>query len=69
MLVCTNRRSFLVGMAAATALSRARAAGPSAAERMDAANKHLAQIEEREGGRLGVAVIDTATGVDAGASR
>ena len=63
MLVYTNRRSFLVGMAAATAVSRARAAGPSAAERMDAANKHLARIEEREGGRLGVAVIDTATGV------
>jgi beta-lactamase class A len=63
MLVYTNRRSFLVGMAAATAVSRARAAGSSAAERMDAANKHLARIEEREGGRLGVAVIDTATGV------
>ena len=41
MLVRTHRRSFLVGLAAATALSRARAAGPSAAERMDAANKHL----------------------------
>ena len=36
---------------------------------MDAANKHLAQIEEREGGRLGVAVIDTATGVTLRASR
>ena len=62
MLVRTHRRSFLVGLAAATALSHARAAGPSAAERMDAANDHLAGIEEREGGRLGVVVIDTATG-------
>ena len=43
MFVCTNRRSFLVGMAAATAVSGARAAGPSAAERMNAANKHLAR--------------------------
>ena len=45
MFVCTNRRSFLVGMAAATAVSCARAAGPSAAERMNAANKHLLGIE------------------------
>jgi beta-lactamase class A len=53
---------FLVGLAAATALPRARATAPSAEERMDAANKRLARIEEREGGRLGVAVIDTETG-------
>ena len=57
-----SRRSFLVGLAAATALSPARAAGLSPAERIDAGNKQLALIEQREGGRLGVAVIDTATG-------
>jgi hypothetical protein len=58
MLVCTNRRSFLVGMAAATGLSRARAAGPSAAERMDAANRHLAQIE---GARAAVSASPSST--------
>jgi beta-lactamase class A len=57
-----SRRSFLVGLAAALAPLRARAAGPSAEERLDLANKHLAWIEEREGGRLGAAVIDTETG-------
>ena len=62
MLVRTNRRLFLAGLAAAAAPLLARAAAPSAEERLALANKHLAWIEEREGGRLGVAVIDTQTG-------
>ena len=54
------RRSFLAGLAAAAALSRARAA--SSGERLDLANKQIASIEAREGGRLGVFVRDTGTG-------
>ena len=69
MLVRTNRRLFLAGLAAAAAPLLARAAAPSAEERLALANRHLAWIEEREGGRLGVAVIDTADRLDAGASR
>ena len=41
--------------------SRARAA-PSAEERLNLANKRLAEIEAREGGRLGVFVRDTGSG-------
>jgi beta-lactamase class A len=62
MLERASRRSFLVGLAAAAAPLRARAAGPSAEERLDLANKRLSWIEEREGGRLGAAVIDTESG-------
>jgi beta-lactamase class A len=56
-----HRRSFLAGLAATVASLRARAA-PSAEERLDLANKRLAEIEAREGGRLGVFVRDTGTG-------
>jgi beta-lactamase class A len=56
-----RRRSFLAGLAATAAPLRARAE-PSAAERLNLANKRLAEIEAREGGRLGVFVRDTATG-------
>ncbi len=62
MLDRVSRRSFLIGVAAAAAPLRARAAAPSAEERLDLASKHLAWIEEREGGRLGVSVIDAETG-------
>jgi beta-lactamase class A len=57
-----SRRVFLAGMVGVASLRHAQAAPPSAEERLDAANKHLAWIEEREGGRLGAAVIDTETG-------
>jgi beta-lactamase class A len=56
-----HRRSFLAGLAATVASLRARAP-PSAEERLDLANKRLAEIEAREGGRLGVFVRDTGTG-------
>ena len=62
MLDPATRRSFLVGLAAAAAPLRARAAAPAAEDRLNLGNKQLAWIEEREGGRLGVAVIDTETG-------
>ena len=56
-----HRRSFLAGLAATAASGRARAA-PPAEERLDLANKRLAQIKAREGGRLGVFVRDTGAG-------
>ncbi|HEY1782128.1 MAG TPA: class A beta-lactamase [Roseiarcus sp.] len=55
------RRSFLAGLAAVAAFSRARAA-PSAEERLKEATGQLASIEARAGGRLGVIVRDTGTG-------
>ena len=57
-----HRRSFLAGLAASAACVRARAAAPSTEERLALANKRLAEIEAREGGRLGVFVRDTGTG-------
>jgi beta-lactamase class A len=57
-----SRRSFLGGLAAAGASLRAQAAAPSAEERLDLANKRIAGIEAREGGRLGAFARDTGTG-------
>jgi beta-lactamase class A len=56
-----HRRTFLAGLAVALAPLRAQAA-PSVEERLNLANKRLAEIEERQGGRLGVFVRDTGTG-------
>jgi beta-lactamase class A len=55
-----SRRSFLAGLAAAAASLRAWVAR-SAEARLDLANKRLAEIEAREGGRLGIFVRDTGT--------
>jgi len=55
------RRSFLAGLAATAASVTARAA-PSAEERAALARRRVAEIEAREGGRLGVFVRDTGTG-------
>ena len=57
-----HRRSFLAALAASAACVRARAATSSAEERLALANKRLAEIEAREGGRLGVFVRDTGSG-------
>ena len=57
-----HRRLFLAGLAASAACVRARAAASSAEERLALANKRLAEIEAREGGRLGVFVRDTGAG-------
>jgi beta-lactamase class A len=56
-----HRRSFLAALAVAALSLRARAA-PSAEGRLNLARKRLAEIEGREGGRLGVFVRDTGTG-------
>jgi beta-lactamase class A len=56
-----HRRTFLAGLAATTASIRARTA-PSAEERLNLANKQLAEMEVREAGRLGVFVRETGTG-------
>jgi beta-lactamase class A len=56
-----SRRSFLAGLAAATAPFGARAA-PVPKGRLNDATKRLAGIEARAGGRLGVFVRDTGTG-------
>jgi beta-lactamase class A len=57
-----HRRLFLAGLATSAACVRARAAASSTQERLALANKRLAEIEAREGGRLGVFVRDTGTG-------
>ncbi len=57
-----HRRSFLAALAVTAACVRARAAAPSTEERVALATKQLAEIEAREGGRLGVFVRDTGTG-------
>jgi beta-lactamase class A len=56
-----HRRTFLVGLAVAATAHPARAA-PSAKDHLDSATRRLAEIEAREGGRLGVFVRDTGTG-------
>ncbi len=55
-----HRRTFLAGLAATLAPLRAQAA-PSPEERLNLANKRLAEIEARQGGRLGAFVLDTGT--------
>ena len=57
-----HRRSFLATLAASAACVRALAAAPSAEEGLALAETRLAEIEAREGGRLGVFVVDTGTG-------
>jgi beta-lactamase class A len=57
-----SRRPFLAGLAAIAATIRARAASSSADDRLELANRRLVEIEAREGGRLGVAVVDMGTG-------
>jgi beta-lactamase class A len=56
-----NRRSFLAALTV-TALSLPARAAPSTEERLALANKRLADMEAREGGRLGVFVRDTGAG-------
>jgi beta-lactamase class A len=56
-----NRRSFLAALTV-TALSLPARAAPSTEERLALANKRLADMEAREGSRLGVFVRDTGAG-------
>jgi beta-lactamase class A len=55
------RRSFLAGLAATAASFHARADAPTRS-RLELTKKRIAEIEAREGGRLGVFVRDTGTG-------
>jgi beta-lactamase class A len=55
-----HRRTFLAGLAATLAPLRAQAA-PSPEERLNLPNKRLAELEARQGGRLGAFVLDTGT--------
>jgi beta-lactamase class A len=57
-----HRRLFLAGLAASAACVRAQAAAPTMEERVALAETRLADIEAREGGRLGVFVRDAGTG-------
>ena len=61
-MAAVGRRSFLVGLAAAAAPIRAKAAAPSADERLALASQRLAAIEQSADARLGVFVIDTGAG-------
>jgi len=62
MNFCSSRRSFVVGFAATAASGLARAASSPGEDRVKLANERLAAIEAREGGRLGVAVLDAGGG-------
>jgi len=57
-----SRRALVFGLAAAAASLSVRASSASAGERLAEANERLAAIEAREGGRLGVAVLDSSGG-------
>jgi beta-lactamase class A len=57
-----QRRAVLFGLAATAASLSLRAAGSPTGDRLTEANDRLAAIEAREGGRLGVAVLDTGGG-------
>jgi beta-lactamase class A len=56
-----HRRTFLASLVASLAPLRAQAA-PSPEERLNLGNKRLVEIEDRQGGRLGVFARDTGTG-------
>jgi beta-lactamase class A len=57
-----QRRAVLFGLAATVTSLSLRAAGSPPGDRLTEANDRLAAIEAREGGRLGVAVLDTGGG-------
>ena len=59
---CKSRRSSVFGIAATAASGPARAASSRGKDRLKLANERLAAIEGREGGRLGVAVLDSGGG-------
>jgi beta-lactamase class A len=57
-----QRRAVLFGLAATVTSLSLRAAGSPPGDRLTKANDRLAAIEASEGGRLGVAVLDTGGG-------
>jgi len=58
----TSRRFFLLGLAGAAAAGAARAESPPKESAVRSADARIAAIEAEAGGRLGVAVLDTASG-------
>jgi beta-lactamase class A len=62
MAVTCGRRAILAGTSAVFAAASARAAAPQRAN-AQMANAQIAAIEQRNGGRLGVAVLDTGSGL------
>jgi beta-lactamase class A len=62
----TRRDFLLTGSAAATAAAILPRPGFSAARRFDALSASLARLEQKNNGRLGVAVLDTTSGESGG---
>jgi beta-lactamase class A len=63
MPISLTRRGFLIGATALVPLAHARAAASSdAAAARTEAEAHLAALETKSGGRLGVLLVDTETG-------
>jgi beta-lactamase class A len=58
-----TRRTILAGIAAGFASAHARAANTAAADAMNGTRAQIKAIEQRYGGRLGVAVADSGSGV------
>jgi beta-lactamase class A len=64
--IVASRRAFLVAMTAALAPLPARAGNSAAADLIKQANERLAALETKEGGRLGVAALDSVSGASIG---
>jgi beta-lactamase class A len=62
MPIFVARRFVVLGLAVAAAAGRARAGTSSPEDRIGLANDRVAAIEKREGGRLGVAILDAGGG-------
>jgi beta-lactamase class A len=63
MPILTHRRAFLAGLAVILAPLPVRAANAVSAEAVKSANERIAALEARAGGRFGVFVLDTASGL------
>jgi beta-lactamase class A len=66
MPIVSHRRAFLAGLAVILAPLPARAANAVSADGVKSANDRIAALETRAGGRLGVFVLDTASGLSLG---
>jgi beta-lactamase class A len=63
MPILAHRRAFLAGLTAALAPLPARAANSVSADGVKSASERIAALEVRTGGRLGVFVFDTGSGL------
>ena len=63
MPILTHRRAFLAGLAALLSPLPAGAADFVSADSVKSASERIAALEARAGGRLGVFVLDTASGL------